>query len=642
MLPGLSRLDLQQRRAAATGVDVGVLNAHKGVILDLINSERGPPGHVPNSVWLANKREQQAAAIGRLMSDLFKDGEPPDSMALEAFHNLYGDVRNRGKGGAISTVMRTSGTLGRVVGLLHRAQASPVRQQALGLLASITGATEDWTDRPMVNKLCNTLHLARYLVELLLDFPGSSGSLWEPQDNFQVEQQVVQLLIQLIDPKGMTNPGSEQEPMLGFATQFCDAGGVTTLLSRPCFNPIRNDGYFSNEQGIFTALHGLAQMGDAILSKMIEAGTVGHLFRLALDDGGKDDYYPRRRALDIVNVMLTAGAGAPAVADAVRPHMSKLIAFFKRASRVSLDTVSAVGVMEAATSHESLLKIIVETDGCLQTINEHFQSIDTRAQADLGSLIHFLLVKQPALRAQFADAYDYLSDQMKSSTSWQQNDAFLRPLATFWEQDPELVEQFMADAPRSKMSNLVASLALRASDPEFSRALTHIVSQPRAWQELERLVDDVEDPRLDRSYWDDDSSKYTWDRELVAKVLRDKRVLLKVATIHPRPGPEPLAAYMLLSQWQHEAASSEAFDARWWYDAAIKLGQMFEDSLLHGPLIKQAIEQLIEYLLAPGGPLYKTAKESYEENDAKRMRTRSAFRGGLRELSGAVVSPVRA
>ena len=382
MLPGLSRLDLGQRRAAATGVDVSQLNAHKGVILDLINSERGPPGHVPNPVWLDNKREQQAAAMGRLMSDLFKDGKPPDSLALEAFHNLYGEVRNRGRGMLISTVMRTSGTAGRVVELLHRAHASPVRQHALELLAGVTGATDDWNDWLMVKALGSTPDLARYLIEMLLDFPGCTGRLWEPRTESNVEERVVHLLIQLIDPV-------ENAP--DFATQFCEINGVHTLLSRPCLNPIKNDGYFSNEQGIFTLLQTLAETGDANLSKMVQEGAVGHLFRIALEDGGSDDYYPRRRAFAIVSTMLAKGTKVPAVAEAVRPFMSELVAYFKRADRTLMDTGYAVDVMVAATAYESLLKIIAETDGCLATINAHFQDLDSRAQEDLGRVADPLL-----------------------------------------------------------------------------------------------------------------------------------------------------------------------------------------------------------------------------------------------------------
>jgi hypothetical protein len=93
MLPGLGQLSLERRNRVATGMAADGLALHAGVILDLLNSEQGPPNWMPNAAWLANKREQQALAYEAVTKDVFIRGRPSTPQVVEAFQTLYSDVR---------------------------------------------------------------------------------------------------------------------------------------------------------------------------------------------------------------------------------------------------------------------------------------------------------------------------------------------------------------------------------------------------------------------------------------------------------------------------------------------------------------------------------------------------------------------
>ena len=655
----MTRLSLRPREdEVVTGVNVDMVRSHRGVILDLVNSEQGPPNSTPNPVWLANKRDQQALAYEALIKDVFVRGKPSSPDVVGEFQNLYADVGGRGHGKAFSLAVRKTGAVRRIVALLDRSEQGKMRQNALELLCALTGSSEDQNDIPMIWEVSNAPSLDRYLIECLQDYPDNSGLFINPAEVHGIQDHAIRLIKQMLDStyrysvcvkeyeafraeKDGNLPDVNEfphEPVKSFAARFTAANGIQTLLALPCFHPVVADGFFCNEQDIFTVLKRLTQMGNASMPKMMEAGVIDHLFRIALRQEGKDDYYPRRRAFDIVQSMLSVSTREPYVAAAVLPYMGELIAFFKRTSNRGLDMIHTVDLMEKAVAFEPLLDAIVNTEGCLQTAIQHFMHIDTRAQEELALLLSSLLSKRPLLGAQLEPAYKHLKKMMMWG-SWYKYNAYVHMLGTFWEQDSAKRDAFTEEASSATFGSVTHAFALRASNATFLPMLKGLLGKARAWRELQIVVSGggSEGGRYDA--WDGDgASRLTWDNAKVADALRDKQVLFEAGVLEG----EPIAAYMLLALWQHDAASDADFDANWWDAVADKIQEKYQSSVVHAPLILAQVEQLKEHLLAPGGPLYKVAEASYEENDSKRMRTGSALAGHLRDLSSVVVKSTSA
>jgi hypothetical protein len=658
MLPGLGQLSLERRNRVATGMAADGLALHAGVILDLLNSERGPPNWMPNAAWLANKREQQALAYEAVTKDVFIRGRPSTPQVVEAFQTLYSDVRARGQREAFSLALRKTGAVRYIVALMDRSEQGKMRQHALDLLCALTGASDDQNYTPMIWEASSAPSLDRYLVEMLHDYPDTGGLfIINPNGVHGVQEHGILLVKQLLDStyrysihanayeafraeKDGNLPDVNEfphEPVRSFAARFVAADGIQTLLALPCFHPVVADGFFCNEQDIFTVLKRLTQMGNASMTKMMEAGVIDHLFRIALRQEEKDDYYPRSRAFDIVQSMLSVSTREPYVAAAVLPYMGELIAFFKRTRKQGMDMIHAVELMEKATAFEPLLDAIVNTDGCLQTAIEHFKNIDTRCREELALLFSSLLRERPLLGAQLEPAYEHLK-KMMMTRSWYEYHAYVHMLGTFWAHDSAKRDAFTKEASFVSFGNVARAFALRASSATFLPMLKGLLGKARAWRELQTVVSNHGPSPIRFRTTHSDQDSYTWDNAKVADALRDKQVLFEAGV----RDDEPIAAYMLLALWQHDAASGADFDAKWWDAVADEVREKYQSSVVHAPLMMAQAKQLKEHLLAPGGPLYKVAEASYEENDAKRMRTGSALAGHLRDLSSAVVKSTSA
>ena len=655
----MTRLSLRPREdKAVTGVNVDMVRSHRGVILDLVNSEQGPPNWTPKSEWLANKRNQQALAYEALIKDVFIRGKPSSPNVVEEFQTLYADVRGSGHSKAFSLAVRKTGAVRRIVALLDRSEQGKMRQNALELLCALTGSSDDQNDIPMIWEVSSAPSLDRYLIECLQDYPDTSGLFINPAEVHGVQDHAIRLIKQLLDStyrysihanayeafraeKDGNLPDvneSPHKPVGSFAARFVAADGIQTLLALPCFHPVVADGFFCNEQDIFTVLERLTQMGNVSMPKMMEAGVIDHLFRIALRQEEKDDYYPRRRAFSIVQSMLSVSTREPYVAAAVLPYMGELIAFFKRTSKHGIDMIHTLNLMEKATAFEPLLDAIVNTGGCLQTAIEHFKNIDTRCHEELAMLFSSLLRERPLLGAQLEPAYEHLK-KMMMTRSWYKYHAYVHMLGTFWEHDNAKRDAFTKEASSVSFGNVTRSFALRASSATFLPMLKGLLGKARAWREMQTVVSGGGPGGGRYDAWDGDAaSRLAWDNTKVADALRDKQVLFEAGV----RDDEPIAAYMLMALWQHDAASGADFDAEWWDSVADEVREKYQASVMHAPLMMAQAKQLKEHLLAPGGPLYKVAEASYEENDTKRMRTVSALAGHLRDLSSVVVKSTSA